>query len=428
MSTPVTDRPARTRPPAAAPAAPHFLDAVPWPRWLICAAAVWALASCVTDVPAFTSTWAEEPLWRSGCYMLHMLLATFSLPVAAWRSPWGAAMLVASLPLTLGVPALWALSTLMMYLVLVVVATTATLRFVVAYAAVLAVVVGVLLTMDGAEPVWGWVLYPVLALVTAAGWQTAAARRGRQRALRLAEEERTARGQAVAAERLSIAQDLHDVVAHNMTIATMHAHLARSARSMDEVREFLDVVLDASRESLEDLRVIMDALGAESPAEDPEVHSARTVGEELDRGISALASMGYVVDTSLRGDPDAVDGSLRVGLVPVIREAVTNAVKHGAGRQEGPDGDPQPVCTLDVDAEGGREVRFRLSSPLRDPLDDPLRRDPGTTTPGAAGPALPSSGFGLASAAERVRILGGTFRAGPQGERWVLETVLPRRR
>ena len=133
-----------------------------------------------------------------------------------------------------------------------------------------------------------------------------------------------------------------------------------------------------------------------------------------------------MVDTSLRGDPDAVDGSLRVGLVPVIREAVTNAVKHGAGRPEGRD--PQLVCTLDVDAEGAREVRFRLSSPLPDPLDDPLRRDTGTTAPAAAGPSLPSSGFGLASAAERVRILGGTFRAGPEGDRWVLEAVLPRRR
>jgi signal transduction histidine kinase len=191
-------------------------------------------------------------------------------------------------------------------------------------------------------------------------------------------------GRAVAEERLRIARDLHDVVAHSMSLIAVKAGTANHvvAARPEEAQHALQVIEATSRTALAEMRHLLGVLRSGSD-DSPQLRPA----PGLD-GLAALASQaGLPVELDVRGAERLPDG---VGLhvYRIVQEALTNVVRHaGAAR-----------CRIAVIAKAG-EVSVEVT-------------DDGA----GAGPAGGSVGHGLIGMRERVLMYGGSFSAGPRPE------------
>lgn len=184
---------------------------------------------------------------------------------------------------------------------------------------------------------------------------------------------------ALTAERDRVARDVHDVLGHSLTVVSVKAELAQRLIESDPARahEELDQIQSLARVALAEIRATVSGLRVASLAD--EVAAAR----------SALADAGVQAD--LPDELDVVDPRHRVLLAWVLREAVTNVVRHsGAGR-----------CRVELDSD-----RMRVT-------------DDGRGTAGR------KEGNGLRGIRERVQAAGGTLTLtpGPSGGT-VLEVTL----
>ncbi|MFI7673747.1 sensor histidine kinase [Actinophytocola sp. NPDC049390] len=233
---------------------------------------------------------------------------------------------------------------------------------------------------------FGW-----LVLVT--GWTLGFAARERRRH---AEDEATRRTEhAVAEERLRIARELHDIVAHSMSLIAVKAgignHVAEARPA--EAREALRVIEATSRSSLTEMRHLLGVLRSE--VDSPGLAPAPGPG-----GIPALVdrarTAGVSVSLDLDGTDDLAEG-IGLSAYRIVQEALTNVVRHAAPTR--------CVITVTVAEE---TVRVEVTN------DGPrVVRGPG--------------GHGLIGMRERVAVYGGTFEAGPRPDGgWRVVAVLPR--
>lgn len=209
-----------------------------------------------------------------------------------------------------------------------------------------------------------------------------------------AEERATTRiATALTEERTRISRDLHDVVAHAMTVMIAQAEVARAVRDDDPDRSdaALGVVVDTGREALRSVRAVV---AAEAPREPlPTIDS---LGALVD-GVRSPTVQVRLEESGERGELRA-DAAL--ALHHAVREALTNALRHTA-----------PPVAIDV------HLRW-----LPGGLEATVADDGGS---GARGSDL-GSGTGLIGIAERVRLAGGTLTAKerrPAG--WLVQVELP---
>lgn len=200
--------------------------------------------------------------------------------------------------------------------------------------------------------------------------------------------------QRVAEDRLAIARDLHDVVAHQIAVINLHAGLASSALPdrPEAADDSLGVIRDASRTVLTEIGDLLATL------RDPDASSGPPGLGQLDDVLRGLAAAGLEVTRRTEGEVVSLPGTVEVTAFRVIQEALTNAHKHGADRR----------AHLLVEY---------LPDSLRITVSNPI--DPGT----AQGPG---TGYGLIGAAERVESIRGTLHGGPVGlDHWELVATLP---
>ncbi|WP_075737345.1 sensor histidine kinase [Streptomyces acidiscabies] len=213
-----------------------------------------------------------------------------------------------------------------------------------------------------------------------------------ERAERTREEEARLR---VAEERLRIARDLHDLLAHSITLIGVRTSVAAHVLTADPERldreavaQALDDIAETCRTARGELRTTLEVLRADDTAvgADSEVEDMRGPLPGID-GLAALAETGRVagakVELSVRAD--GVPPSVGAAAYRIVQEALTNAVRHG-GRED---------LTVRVGlwtADGALRVSVR---------------DDGTGGDGS------SPGFGLVGMRERARSVGGTLDAGP---------------
>jgi signal transduction histidine kinase len=227
-------------------------------------------------------------------------------------------------------------------------------------------------------------------------------RRPRQRAGELEEAaaaKEAAHHQAVVeivqAERARIARELHDVVAHNVSVMVIQAGAVRHrlADQHDRERSALEVVERAGREALDEMRRLLGILRTDADAQAsllpaPGVH-------DLERLIEQVRAAGVPVDYSLNGDREMPAG-VGLAVYRVVQEALTNVLKHAAGA-------PTTV-TVDV---GPRAVDLVIHD-RGEGLNDNR------------------PGHGLVGMRERVAVYGGTFSAGPgEGGGFAVRAHLP---
>ncbi|MER6007725.1 sensor histidine kinase [Nonomuraea angiospora] len=206
-------------------------------------------------------------------------------------------------------------------------------------------------------------------------------RREYERALRT-----HAAAQAVTDERLRIARELHDMVAHSIGIIAIQA--GAGARVIDsrpeQAREALGAIEATSRQTLKGLRHLLGAL-RDSDRESSEPSLAAGLAD-VDRLAEATAAAGVRVDVRRHGRPRPLPAAVDRSAFRIVQESVTNVLRH-AGTDH---------CQVTIDYED-EELRIDISDAGR-----------GTATPSAG------SGHGIAGMRERVALLNGDFSAGPR--------------
>ncbi|WP_019630072.1 sensor histidine kinase [Actinomadura atramentaria] len=213
-------------------------------------------------------------------------------------------------------------------------------------------------------------------------------RRAHERELRARATER-----AVDAERLRIARELHDMVAHSIGIIAIQAGVGGRVIETQpaEARRALNAIEDTSRETLAGLRRMLGALRRTEPAPldpaplDPAPLDPAPGVADLARLAAATADAGVRVDLRWRGERRPLPPDLDVSAYRIVQEAVTNVVRHAG------------VASCRVTVSYGPAA---LSVEVEDDGRGAARGGPG--------------GYGLTGMRERAGLLGGTLAAGPR--------------
>lgn len=207
-----------------------------------------------------------------------------------------------------------------------------------------------------------------------------------QRTADLAREERQRAALAVAAERTRITRELHDVVAHGISVMVVQAQGAAAAleRHPDRAADALQHVIEVGRSSLAEMRRLL-AAGRAGPADGARLTPLPGLGD-VPGLVDQLRSAGMKVELDIDGVPDAVPASVDLSAYRIVQEGLTNALKHA-----GPGAVTRVVLRFQAD-----RLRLEVSDDGIGPPD------------GADG-----HGNGLRGIAERVARLGGDLETGP---------------
>jgi signal transduction histidine kinase len=195
-------------------------------------------------------------------------------------------------------------------------------------------------------------------------------------------------------ERSRIARELHDVIAHSLTVSLLHVTSARLAVDHDpgDASRALAEAERLGRQALTEVRATMGLL-----REDGAAGVTRPVPGfgQVPGLVEEFRGAGLQVCLAVDGDPSALPETIGSTVYRIVQEALTNAAKHAPGT---------PV-TVDV-AVADENVTVLVDS---------------------AGPPGHGSGMGLINMAERAGALGGSCTTGPGGHGWLVTATLPRR-
>jgi signal transduction histidine kinase len=195
----------------------------------------------------------------------------------------------------------------------------------------------------------------------------------------------------VAEERVLIAAELHDVLAHGLAVANVQASVAahlidqlprRGDAPLQELSSTLHSLSDTSRATLHELRAVLDVLhGGEAEPTEP----APQLGE-LQRLVEMAEAADVRVDVEADGLPDELPSTVSVVAYRIIQESLTNVIRHSTAKH----------ATVRLDQSGHR-LRIAV-------LDHGPARTDSTVTP---------AGFGIAGMTGRAQAVGGELSAGP---------------
>ncbi len=205
-----------------------------------------------------------------------------------------------------------------------------------------------------------------------------------ERALRAEAEQELRVSQARQAERARIAREMHDVLAHRISLLSLHAGALelRPDAAPDTIAQAAGVIRQSAHQVLEDLREVIGVLRVDQPEEPPE-HPQPSLGD-LDSLVDEARLAGCAVTLSCTvADMAAVPAGIGRGAYRIVQEGLTNARKHAPG---------QPV-TVTVDGIAGGGLAIELINPV----------------PDRAATTIPGSGTGLIGLAERAVIAGGSL-------------------
>ncbi len=243
----------------------------------------------------------------------------------------------------------------------------------------------------------------------------------RDRAEAAEREQRLQTTRAVEAERVRIARELHDVVAHHVSLLVVQAGAVRETLPADEtIRPLLDSMIDGGRHAMTELRDMLGALRVDAPADEapgagipagapvaagsvpPRAPRAPQPDAdqipELVRG-ARLAGLGVEID--IAGLPVPLPPTTSLAAYRIVQESLTNVVKHAPTSSTrvyllyGPD-----AIELTVTSTAGRQPTGAARSPGR-------------------------AGHGLTGMRERATLAHGQLAAGPCDDGWEVRAILP---
>lgn len=218
------------------------------------------------------------------------------------------------------------------------------------------------------------------------------ARRQHDLVVQLREAQAGLAQRAQAEERNRIARELHDVIAHSLTVSLLHVTSARLAVQDDpaDAARALEEAERLGRDSLDEVRHVVGLLRT-SESTDPTTPLPGSF--DVATLVERFRAAGADVRSSIDGDLNALPGTIGLATYRILQEALTNAAKHAPSARATVHVAvrPEAVC-LDVDSSGA---------------------------PGRG------QGLGLLGMRERAAALGGTLDAGPGGTGWLVHAELP---
>jgi signal transduction histidine kinase len=251
----------------------------------------------------------------------------------------------------------------------------------------IALVTPALIALVMASTVWGDYVFPslILAFGWLAGWlvqsRTELAARLHEEAVRAEDERELLAGIAVAEERRRIARELHDIVAHSMSVMVVQAGGARRILDRDPARaaDAAGQIERTGREALSEMRRLLGVLGVDAD------RAPQPGMDQLPELVGRARAAGLPVELAVEGPQRPLPAGVDLTGYRIVQEALTNTMKHAASAPT--------------------EVRVRYG-------DDALELQ--IADRGTVAPRLDDPGHGLVGMRERVRVVGGELHAGPR--------------
>ena len=228
----------------------------------------------------------------------------------------------------------------------------------------------------------------VFVLLVAAAWLVGLAVQGRREASALqarTEQAEQAQRAAIAAERVRIARELHDMIAHNVSVVVVQSVAAQGVLEDQpaRAREPLAHIERSGRQALTELRRLLDVMRDQD--EPDELREPQPGLAQLGALVDSVRSTGLPVTLQVDGEPPPDSAAVGPSVYRIVQESLTNVLKHA----------------------GDARVSVRVSCGAA-AVDVVVEDDgPGRSANGAAPP-----GYGLAGMRERAALFGGTFTAG----------------
>lgn len=214
-------------------------------------------------------------------------------------------------------------------------------------------------------------------------------------AIARAEAEQARLAEARLAERARIAREMHDVVAHRISLVAMRAGVLAHRTADPEVADEAALIQTSARDALAELRVVLaDLRGTDAPPEPPQPTLA-----DLPVLVAEARDAGQLVDLDLTVPVGEVPARLSRQAYRIVQEGLTNARRHAPGAPVG----------VTVTGRPGTDLIVEVTNPVTD-----LALPDGT-----------SAGLGLVGVAERVDLLGGSVNHGVASGRFGLRASLP---
>jgi signal transduction histidine kinase len=216
--------------------------------------------------------------------------------------------------------------------------------------------------------------------------------------------ERQARAEAyeraTLAERDRIAREIHDLVAHSLSVTMLQVTAARRILNdlpdpTGDISEAVDALSDAEligRQAMSDIRQTVSGMSASNGRQ------PLPTADDLPALIEQFRTAGQPVDFTITGDVSGLSAPVSLGLYRVAQESLANVVKHAGGAAVSVD--------LQVTARQARLTVRNPTAPARTPAD--------------------ASGTGLAGMKARIEQLGGQLTAGRGGDAWIVQATVPR--
>jgi signal transduction histidine kinase len=221
----------------------------------------------------------------------------------------------------------------------------------------------------------------------------------RERAERADREQQLLAERAVGEERVRIAQELHDVVAHNVSLMLVQAQALGVTTDDERVADTTRAIADLGRQAMAEMHrtlTLLRAGGAEEAQLAPQPGLAN-----LDKLLEQSRAAGLEVELTIEGEPRTLAETIDLSAFRIVQEALTNVVKHAAGARA--------HVTLSYQADA-------LQLTIVDNGDE-SRPHPSAT---------PTDGHGLIGMRERASLFGGTLTAVPRPDRgFAVTATLP---
>lgn len=203
---------------------------------------------------------------------------------------------------------------------------------------------------------------------------------------------------AAAAERDRIARELHDIVAHSLTVIVALAEGVVAARDVDRARPGAMAIATTGREALRDMRATLGVLRDADTDAAPLAPLPRDTAAE---SVASARAAGFDATLTVTGDRPDLPTAVQLAISRIVQEGITNVMRHARGAEH-----------IDV------RIAYRADAVEVTILDD---GDP------VAPPPASTSGYGLRGLRERVELAGGTVTLGPRESRgWRIHALFPR--
>lgn len=213
----------------------------------------------------------------------------------------------------------------------------------------------------------------------------------------LAEAQAALEADAAARERQRIAREVHDVIAHSLTVTMLHitaARLAVGRGDADGATEALEEAERLGRRSLDDIRSTVGLLRTGDG--DTATAAALPVGEDLDELVAGYRAAGLSIEAAIDPGVSSLPAAVGLATYRIVQEALANVAKHAPGARA--------------------SVEVRVGADLLIDVHD----DGGPRAPAGGAP-----GHGILGMRERAEALGGTLDAGPSAQGWRLCATIP---